>query len=78
VQGPLPLLEVPKFPPVIDTRYGKLSLTHVSLNDYSIEGMACLDHPVFSVQYHPEAAPGPHDAAYLFDEFVHLMETYHA
>lgn len=78
VQGPLPLLEVPKFPPVIDTRYGKLSLTHVSLNDYSIEGMVCLDHPVFSVQYHPEASPGPHDAAYLFDEFVHLMETYHA
>jgi carbamoyl-phosphate synthase small subunit len=78
VQSPAALLEVPKFPPVIDTCYGKLSLTHVSLNDYSIEGMACLDHPVFSVQYHPEASPGPHDAAYLFDEFVHLMETHHA
>ncbi|OQW33485.1 MAG: carbamoyl phosphate synthase small subunit [Nitrospira sp. SG-bin1] len=78
VQGPAPLLGVPKLPPVVDTRYGKLSLTHVSLNDYSIEGMVCLDHPVFSVQYHPEAAPGPHDAAYLFDEFVRLMETHHA
>ena len=78
VQGPTSFREVPKFPLVVDTRYGNLSLTHVSLNDYSIEGMACLDHPVFSVQYHPEAAPGPHDAAYLFDEFVRLMETHHA
>lgn len=78
VQGPTSFLEVPKASPVIDTRSGKLSLTHVSLNDYSIEGMASLDHPVFSVQYHPEAAPGPHDAAHLFDEFVRLMETHHA
>ncbi len=78
VQGPSALQEVPKAPPVIDTRLGKLSLTHVSLNDHSIEGMISLDHPVFSVQYHPEAAPGPHDAAYLFDEFVRLMETHHA
>ena len=78
VQGPSAFHDVPKVPPVIDTRYGKLSLTHISLNDYSIEGMVCLDHPVFSVQYHPEAAPGPHDSAYLFDEFVRLMETYHA
>ncbi|MGQ0556091.1 MAG: glutamine-hydrolyzing carbamoyl-phosphate synthase small subunit [Nitrospiraceae bacterium] len=78
VQSPTPLHDMPKAPPVIDTRYGQLSLTHVSLNDHSIEGMGCLDHPVFSVQYHPEAAPGPHDAAYLFDEFVRLMETHHA
>jgi carbamoyl-phosphate synthase small subunit len=78
VQGSTTLLEVPMSPPVVHTRYGKLSLTHVSLNDYSIEGMTCLDHPVFSVQYHPEAAPGPHDSAYLFEEFVHLMETHHA
>lgn len=78
VQGPAALLDMPTSPPVIETRFGKLSLTHVSLNDHSIEGMACLDHPVFSVQYHPEAAPGPHDAAYLFDEFVRSMETHHA
>ncbi|MDK2745471.1 MAG: glutamine-hydrolyzing carbamoyl-phosphate synthase small subunit [Nitrospira sp.] len=78
VHGPASLLEVPKVPPVIDTRFGTLSLTHVSLNDHSVEGMVCLDHPVFSVQYHPEAAPGPHDAAYLFDEFVRLMENHHA
>lgn len=78
VQGPPSLRDVPKVPPVIETRCGNLSLTHISLNDYSIEGMACLDHPVFSVQYHPEAAPGPHDAAYLFDEFERLMEKHHA
>jgi carbamoyl-phosphate synthase small subunit len=78
VQRPAALLDVPKRPPVVDTRYGKLSVTHISLNDYSVEGMVCQDHPVFSVQYHPEAAPGPHDAAYLFDEFVHLMEKHHA
>jgi len=78
VQSPSSLSEVPKSPLVMDTRYGRLSLTHVSLNDYSIEGMVCLDHPVFSVQYHPEAAPGPHDAAYLFEEFVRLMEIHHA
>lgn len=78
VQGPQPLGEVPNVPPVVKTRYGSLSLTHISLNDYSIEGMVCMDHPVFSVQYHPEAAPGPHDAAYLFEEFVRLMEKQHA
>jgi carbamoyl-phosphate synthase small subunit len=53
-------------------------LTHASLNDGSVEGMVCLDRPVFSVQYHPEASPGPHDSAYLFQQFVDLMETYHA
>jgi carbamoyl-phosphate synthase small subunit len=78
VQGPPALSEVPTFPPVMDTRHGKLSFTHVSLNDYSIEGMVSLDHSIFSVQYHPEAAPGPHDAAYLFEEFVRLMEIHHA
>lgn len=70
--------EVPKNPPVVETKYGKLSITHLSLNDHSIEGMMCVDRPVFSVQYHPEAAPGPHDSAYLFDEFVCLMEKHHA
>ena len=78
VQGPVPLRNAPDVPPMVETRYGSLSLTHISLNDYSIEGMVCMDHPVFSVQYHPEAAPGPHDAAYLFEEFVRLMEKQHA
>lgn len=61
----------------VDSRFGKVAVTHVSLNDGSIEGMACLDHSVFSVQYHPEASPGPHDSAYLFTEFVQRMEKTH-
>lgn len=69
---------VPAQPTVVETKYGRLAMTHVSLNDHSIEGMVCLDHPVFSVQYHPEASPGPHDSAYLFEEFVKLMEKHHA
>jgi len=78
VQSPAALVDAPTVLPVIDARYGRLAVTHVSLNDCSVEGMALLDHPVFSVQYHPEAAPGPHDAAYLFGEFVRLMENHHA
>ncbi|MFQ5992819.1 MAG: carbamoyl phosphate synthase small subunit, partial [Nitrospiraceae bacterium] len=42
------------------------------------EGMACLDLPILSVQYHPEASPGPHDSAYLFRQFAHMMERNHA
>ena len=49
-------------------------VTHVNLNDGVVEGIACRDIPAFSVQYHPEAGPGPHDASYLFDEFQVLME----
>jgi carbamoyl-phosphate synthase small subunit len=48
--------------------------THVSLFDGSNEGLKLTDRPVFSVQYHPEASPGPQDAHYLFDRFVKLME----
>ncbi|MGH9105861.1 MAG: glutamine-hydrolyzing carbamoyl-phosphate synthase small subunit [Acidimicrobiales bacterium] len=48
-------------------------VTHVNLNDGVIEGFRCKDVPAFSVQYHPEAGPGPHDARYLFDEFTELM-----
>ncbi len=48
-------------------------ITHLNLNDGTIEGLACPDLRAFSVQYHPEAAPGPHDAAYLFDRFADLM-----
>ncbi|MDH5667779.1 MAG: glutamine-hydrolyzing carbamoyl-phosphate synthase small subunit [Nitrospira sp.] len=75
---PLPFDEVPNDPPTVETEYGALAITHLSLNDRSIEGMACANQSVFSVQYHPEASPGPHDSAYLFEEFVRLMETYHA
>ncbi len=59
---------------VVDTPYGRARVAHVGLNDNVVEGLECLDVPAFSVQYHPEAAAGPHDAAYLFDRFVFLME----
>jgi len=48
-------------------------LTHINLNDNTLEGMKHEEHPIFSVQYHPEASPGPHDANYLFDKFVNMM-----
>lgn len=54
-------------------RYGSVVVSHIGLNDRVVEGLTCLDLPAFSVQYHPEAAAGPHDAAYLFDRFVGLM-----
>ncbi|GAA2712342.1 MULTISPECIES: glutamine-hydrolyzing carbamoyl-phosphate synthase small subunit [Streptomyces] len=57
-----------------DTPYGRVEVSHVCLNDNVVEGLQLLDQPAFSVQYHPEAAAGPHDAAYLFDRFVTLME----
>ncbi|WP_407563719.1 glutamine-hydrolyzing carbamoyl-phosphate synthase small subunit [Streptomyces sp. 184] len=58
---------------VTDTPYGRAEVSHVCLNDRVVEGLRLLDRPAFSVQYHPEAAAGPHDAAYLFDRFVQLM-----
>lgn len=61
--------------PVVESRdFGRIQLTHVNLNDGTPEGMAFLDYPVFSVQYHPEAAPGPHDSSYLFEAFSRLMD----
>jgi carbamoyl-phosphate synthase small subunit len=53
---------------------GRARVTHVNLNDRTVEGLAIDGQPTFSVQYHPEASPGPHDAAYLFRRFVDLME----
>ena len=49
-------------------------VTHVNLNDGVVEGIRCRDVAAFGVQYHPEAGPGPHDAAYLFAEFADLMD----
>lgn len=57
------------------TVFGPGQVTHVNLNDDVVEGLALLESPAFSVQYHPEAAAGPHDANYLFDRFVELMSN---
>jgi carbamoyl-phosphate synthase small subunit len=55
--------------------YGNVEVTHINLNDKSVEGLKCHALPVFSVQYHPEASPGPHDASYLFERFTELMKS---
>ncbi|MET0965390.1 MAG: glutamine-hydrolyzing carbamoyl-phosphate synthase small subunit [Nakamurella sp.] len=59
---------------VTDTEFGRARVAFSCLNDGVVEGLECLDWPAFSVQFHPEAAAGPHDAGYLFDRFVALME----
>ena len=53
---------------------GQIEITHINLNDDTVEGFRHKTLPIFAVQYHPEAAPGPHDARYLFDEFKKLMK----
>jgi carbamoyl-phosphate synthase small subunit len=58
------------------TVYGPGQVTHVSLNDGVVEGLELTERGAFSVQYHPEAAAGPHDAAYLFDRFIEVMQKY--
>jgi carbamoyl-phosphate synthase small subunit len=61
--------------PVVRSEHaGRVQLTHVNLNDMTVEGVRLLDSPAFSVQYHPEAAPGPHDARYLFAAFTRMMD----
>lgn len=59
---------------VIDTEFGGVRVSHVCLNDNVVEGLRAVDVPAFTVQYHPEAAAGPHDADYLFDRFAELIE----
>jgi carbamoyl-phosphate synthase small subunit len=62
-------------PERVMTRFGTVRPTHQNLNDGTLEGLVLEDHPAYSVQYHPEAAPGPHDATSLFDRFVSLIEA---
>ena len=75
-------VDAPVGPPVTAPfeggRYGRVQVSHVDLNDGVVEGLRALDLPAFSVQYHPEAAAGPHDAQYLFDRFVDLMRQHRA
>jgi carbamoyl-phosphate synthase small subunit len=54
----------------------KVEITHVNLNDHTNEGMRHKSLPLFSVQYHPEASPGPHDSHYLFTQFTDLMKEF--
>ncbi len=70
---PPPVTEGPAPPPSYTTKFGRAQITHLNLNDGVVEGLALLDAPAFGVQYHPEAAPGPHDAAGLFGEFCAMM-----
>lgn len=60
-------------PEAINANTDKVDITHINLNDDTIEGIRLKQHKAFSVQYHPEASPGPHDARYLFDEFINMM-----
>jgi carbamoyl-phosphate synthase small subunit len=60
---------------VTPTEFGDVEVSHVCLNDDVVEGLRCLEAPAFTVQYHPEAAAGPHDADYLFERFVELVEA---
>ena len=69
-----PSADVAASPVRFDTDFGAAEVTHVNLNDGVVEGLRLLDAPAFAVQYHPEAAPGPHDAAGLFGAFCDLME----
>jgi len=62
-------------PEALEANKEKIQITHLNLNDQTVEGIQILNHQAFSVQYHPEASPGPHDANYLFDQFIDLIKA---
>jgi len=66
-------IDLPSVAPFDGGRYGRVEVSHIGLNDGVVEGLRALDVPAFSVQYHPEAAAGPHDGEHLFDRFIALM-----
>ncbi|MCD0446692.1 glutamine-hydrolyzing carbamoyl-phosphate synthase small subunit [Glycomyces sp. A-F 0318] len=70
-------LAAPESGEFFETEFGRVQVSHVCLNDDVVEGLTCLDVPAYSVQYHPEAAGGPHDADYLFDRLIELIDTQH-
>lgn len=57
-------------------KFGKVEITHINLNDKSVEGLRCLDMPLLAIQYHPEASPGPHDSSYIFDKFIEMINNH--
>ncbi|MEV3937177.1 glutamine-hydrolyzing carbamoyl-phosphate synthase small subunit [Glycomyces sp. NPDC049804] len=67
-------LKAPESGEFFETDFGRVQVSHICLNDDVVEGLTCLDVPAYSVQYHPEAAGGPHDADYLFDRLIELIQ----
>ncbi|MEQ8518057.1 MAG: glutamine-hydrolyzing carbamoyl-phosphate synthase small subunit [Cytophagales bacterium] len=61
--------------PFDEKKFPDVQVTHINLNDQTIEGIKIKNKPAFSVQYHPESSPGPHDSRYLFDDFIQLMKN---
>nr|NIP29317.1 carbamoyl phosphate synthase small subunit [Candidatus Dadabacteria bacterium]NIQ13313.1 carbamoyl phosphate synthase small subunit [Candidatus Dadabacteria bacterium] len=59
-----------------DSLDNNVEISHINLNDQTVEGLKHKTHPLFCVQYHPEASPGPHDSSYLFNDFIKMMDEF--